>query len=184
MACVVSEPHTCSLSSIPKYILIEADDGKLRLGDADLVEWLMIAKQLFQGIQYMHFMGICHGDLQMSNIFCDLNSQTRRIERIYISDFGGSKVLDKIGGEYDVLGGIELLCALIDVWDIRSYKLSWKKIETPVILLLFTIYKKDKIDRLAEFLSSIGMTLSDSKFRGCEFTEELPELKRQKISGF
>ena len=169
MVCVVSVPHTCSLETI-KYKPHDIEgNGRFRLHPYDLEDWMMIAKQLFQGIDYMHFMGILHRDLHRGNIFCDMKLEklgTSRIENIYLSDFGVAvykelyiKTAMLIN---DFKAAIYLLNTLIDIPEGDRSKIIDQE-----LLLSFAIEKDNDITKLGDFLKCIGVTRSDYEFRQC-----------------
>jgi serine/threonine protein kinase len=166
MVCVVSVPHECSLETIKYKPYDIHGNGKFRLDPYDLEDWMMIAKQLFQGIDYMHFMGILHRDLHRGNIFCDMKLGTSRIKNIYISDFGVAVYKGLVIGTStlinDLKGCIRLLNTLIDIPEDERSKIIDKE-----LLLSFAIEKDNDITKLDEFLKCIGVTRSDSEFQPC-----------------
>jgi calcium-dependent protein kinase len=57
-----------------------------------------IVKNLLESIQYMHSRKLCHRDLKLDNILYD-----EKTERIWVIDFGISKVFEERGNKKEML---------------------------------------------------------------------------------
>ena len=76
--CIVMEPHADELKN-----------GMFRINKngTDEKQWIHVAKQICQAVDYIHYMGFVHLDLKPQNILYDIDS-TNQSYQIYISDFG------------------------------------------------------------------------------------------------
>jgi len=87
----------CECIELIEDSLVKIEDNLKKIGDSlDLLDFICIAKQILEGVQYLHSCNIIHFDLKLANILMNKNFT------IKIIDFGSAINLNNKNQQYQL----------------------------------------------------------------------------------